>query len=191
MSRTLTEIAPITRDKRQAIMNGRCGGAGCPNAPAPAFGKPARTDLENCCWWGRGVIQTTGVCNFGKLNYFMGAGAKARGVHNVAFPNINFCNTPDAICTSVQYPELKWIAGLFYWINSVQTYQSGGWNYLEQLKAWVDAGMPNPGSDSGFIRAVSGIVKRGCHNPPCSSGALDKGSERAQNFQTVLAATRI
>ena len=30
-----------------------------------------RTDVEGCCWWGRGVIQTTGICNFGKLNYFL------------------------------------------------------------------------------------------------------------------------
>jgi len=30
-----------------------------------------RTDVEGCCWWGRGVIQTTGVCNFGKLNYYV------------------------------------------------------------------------------------------------------------------------
>ena len=37
-----------------------CGAAGCPNDPAPGFGKGERTDVENCCWWGRGVIQTTG-----------------------------------------------------------------------------------------------------------------------------------
>eukprot|EP00959_Pyramimonas_sp_CCMP1952_P234850 4906912-Pyramimonas_sp.AAC.1 len=34
-----------------------CSGAGCANAPAPNFGQPARTDVEGCCWWGRGVIQ--------------------------------------------------------------------------------------------------------------------------------------
>jgi len=37
-----------------------CNGNGCPNDPAPDYGKGARTDVENCCWWGRGVIQTTG-----------------------------------------------------------------------------------------------------------------------------------
>lgn len=26
-----------------------------------------RIDVEGCCWWGRGVIQTSGVCNFGML----------------------------------------------------------------------------------------------------------------------------
>ena len=50
-----------------------CDG-GCANAAKPelAVGGEARTDVEGCCWWGRGVIQTTGVCNFGKLNYFTG-----------------------------------------------------------------------------------------------------------------------
>lgn len=37
-----------------------CIEAGCPNKPATAFGRDARTDVEGCCWWGRGVIQTTG-----------------------------------------------------------------------------------------------------------------------------------
>eukprot|EP00808_Paulinella_micropora_P024650 g2587.t1 len=110
----------------------------------------------------------------------MGAAAAARGVPNVAFPDINFCKEPDAICTSTEHPELKWVAGLFYWINSVQTYDVGGWNYLKELKAWVDAGLPKLGSDSGFIHAVSGIVNRGCHNPPCGSGALDGGAARAK-----------
>ena len=72
----------------------QCGGAGCPNAPAPAFGKDSRTDVEGCCWWGRGVIQTTGVCNFGKLNYFLGARAAREGRTSM-FPSIDFCRDPE------------------------------------------------------------------------------------------------
>ena len=30
-----------------------------------------RTDVEGCCWWGRGVIQTSGVCNFGKVSWMI------------------------------------------------------------------------------------------------------------------------
>lgn len=37
-----------------------------------------------------------------------------------------------------------------------------------------------------FINAVSGIVNRGCHNPPCGTGALDGGPERAANFFDVV-----
>ena len=48
---------------------GQKGGAAVNDEPyANAAG---RTDVEGCCWWGRGVIQTTGICNFGKLNYFL------------------------------------------------------------------------------------------------------------------------
>jgi len=40
---------------------------GCANSFVPnlAVGDVARTDVEGCCWWGRGAIQTTGICNFG------------------------------------------------------------------------------------------------------------------------------
>ena len=49
------------------------------------------------------------------------------------------------------------IAGFFYWMKSVQTYDSG-WNYISNLKAFVSGGM----QDDSFIDAVSGIVNRGC-----------------------------
>ena len=31
-----------------------------------------RTDTEGCCYWGRGAIHTKGICNLGKLNYYLG-----------------------------------------------------------------------------------------------------------------------
>ena len=49
-----------------------------------------RTDVEGCCWWGRGVIQTSGVCNFGKLNWFLGAGAANDG-RPARYPEVDFC----------------------------------------------------------------------------------------------------
>ena len=81
---------------------GQKGGAF--NNDIPSANSGGRTDVEGCCWWGRGVIQTTvrncwniicliqfyvlsefcitylvsnvvilkGVCNFGKLNYYLG-----------------------------------------------------------------------------------------------------------------------
>eukprot|EP00854_Cymbomonas_tetramitiformis_P003643 gene3643-4578_t len=168
-----------------------CPNGGCPNYEAPLFGQEARTDVEGCCWWGRGVIQTTGVCNFGKLNYYLGARAANEGRPSL-FPDVNFCQDPEQICTTTKYPELKWIAGFFYWLESVQTYEQDGWNYLAELRRFVDDGFPNPGSDGGFIHGASGIVNRGCHNPPaCGTGTLDGGSDRAQNFQTILTVSPI
>lgn len=155
---------------------------------APYANSAGRTDVEGCCYWGRGVIQTTGVCNFGKLNYFLGERATLEG-RNALYPDINFCKRPDLICDPESgHPELKWVAGLFYWMESVQQYKVGDWSYLSNLRDFVDRGMPNPGDDTGFIHSVSGIVNRGCHNPPCASGDVHAGSERARNFKKVLEA---
>ena len=46
---------------------------------------------------------------------------------------------------------------MFYWIRSVQTYDSDdGWNYISNLKAFVQGGL----TDDSFIDGVSGIVNR-------------------------------
>lgn len=162
-----------------------CANGGCPNTPGLGSfaGIPARTDVEGCCWWGRGVIQTTGICNFGKFNWFMGKKAFDRD-GTALFPTIDFCKTPDAVCTSEAHPELKWIAGLFFWVQEVQTWNSDGFNYLEDLKAFVDGGM----TDDSFINAVSGIVNRGCPRATCPAGPVDGLSDRKKNFVTALEA---
>jgi hypothetical protein len=166
-----------------------CGASGCSNPPAPLFNQTGRTDVEGCCWWGRGVIQTTGVCNFGKLNYYMGARGHAEG-RKVLFPDINFCKNPEAICAPESPPQLKWIAGFFYWLNSVQSYvDKDGWRYMDKLKKWTDAGMKL--EDTSYIDACSGIVNRGCYNPPCGGNPLDGGKERAANFAAVLKAMKL
>jgi len=145
-----------------------------------------RDDVEGCCYWGRGVIQTTGVCNFGKLNYFLGKRAHDEG-RTAAYPDVDFCKRPDLICAGGA-PELKWIAGFFYWMESVQRYDAGGWDYFTELRKFVDGGMRDAEKDAGFIHGVSGIVNRGCHNPPCKTGALHEGGRRAEYFATVLEA---
>jgi len=162
-----------------------CTDDGCPNADAPLFGQPeGRTDVEGCCWWGRGVIQTTGVCNFGKLNFYMGKRASDEG-RSALFPSIDFCKAPGSICDPESPPELKWVAGFFYWLNSVQPYAADDWVYLDELQKWVDGGMST--SDTAFIDGASGIVNRGCHNPPnCGTGELHAADKRADNFKKVL-----
>merc|ERR1719352_2214138 len=72
-------------------------------------------------------------------------------------------------------------------MNSVQPYSSGGWTYLDELKKWVNNGMNT--ADTGFIDGASGIVNRGCHNPPnCGTGELHAGKERASHFKKVIKA---
>jgi len=158
---------------------GQTGGKALNDVPYP--NAAGRTDVEGCCWWGRGVIQTSGVCNFGKLNYFLGKRAADEG-RDSRYPNIDFCRDPEAICKSQEHKELKWIAGFFYWISEVQPYDNEGWNYIDELHNFVDGGMEG----DEFINAVSGIVNRGCHNPPCGTGELDGGPARAKNFYDVI-----
>jgi hypothetical protein len=164
-----------------------CVNGTCPGSDAPLFGKAeGRTDVEGCCWWGRGVIQTTGTCNFGKLNYYMGARAAREG-RDALFPGVDFCKNPGAICDGSGPPELKWVAGFFYWLNSVQPYSKSDWKYMDELTRWVDGGMNM--NDHSFIDGASGIVNRGCHNPPhCGTGELHAINERRQNFKAVLTA---
>lgn len=129
-----------------------------------------------CC-----LVKKQGVCNFGKLNYYLGKRAKDEGRES-RYPDINFCEQPNAICDSKEHKELKWIAGMFYWVESLQSYNVGGWDYTSELRKFVDGGLKG----NGFIDAVSGIVNRGCHNPPCAAGPVDGLSDRSSNFFKVL-----
>ena len=158
---------------------GQLGGSENNSAPAP--NKSGRTDVEGCCWWGRGVIQTSGVCNFGQLNYYLGKRASIEGRSSI-YPSIDFCANPESVCASTEFPELKWVAGYFYWIKIAQEYNIGGWNYMAKLRQFVDGGM----ADTSFIDSVSAIVNRGCALPPCPSGPVDGLADRAANFRKAL-----
>lgn len=84
------------------------------------------------------------------------------------------------ICSSTKHPELKWIAGLYYYISDVQPYNSPPWNYKQQLKAFVEGGFDI--ANNTFIDGVSSIVNRGSH----SAGGVDGMVDRRENFRTVL-----
>jgi predicted chitinase len=142
--------------------------------------------VQGCAWWGRGVIQTTGRCNFGLLNKYVGAGNS-----NNLYPNNNFCQDPESVCSDTAHPELKWIAGFFYWMKSVQDFTdsaNGNWNYKASLKAFVNGGF----TSRDFIDRVSGVVNRGCASATsCPSGAVDGLAERYNNFKIVLKAMNL
>lgn len=162
----------------------------------------AAKSLQGCGWWGRGVIQTTGRLNFGKLNHFLGRShvdpdnvnqvvegtLVAEAPENPLFADLDLCSNPELICSSEEHKEIKWIAGLFFWMNEVQGYNvdSGpyaSWNYFDELKGYVDGGMVG----NGFIDDISGIVNRGCPDASCPvSGAVDGIADRRTNFFKVL-----
>ncbi|MGR5237509.1 Ig-like domain-containing protein [Vibrio alfacsensis] len=161
----------------------------------------SQESVEGCGWWGRGVIQTTGRQNFGTLNHYLGRshvdpetiGKTIDGVTveappaNPLYAELDFCSNPGLICSSEENKEIKWIAGLFYWVTSVQAYNDEGgqyadWNYYNEIKKYVDNGM----SGSQFIDDVSGIVNRGCPDLTCSTGDVHNVKERRENFKLVL-----
>ncbi|WP_122036119.1 cellulose-binding domain-containing protein [Aliivibrio sp. EL58] len=161
----------------------------------------SQESVEGCGWWGRGVIQTTGRQNFGTLNHYLGRshvdpetiGTTIDGVMveappaNPLYAELDFCSNPGLICSSEENKEIKWIAGLFYWVTSVQAYndeggQYGDWNYYNELKKYVDSGLKG----TQFIDDVSGIVNRGCPDTTCSTGDVHNIKERQDNFKLVL-----
>jgi len=120
----------------------------CPNA---------ETEI-NLCWYGRGTIQTRGRCQYGKLNYYLGSKAAKDGRPS-RYPGIDFCSKPETVC-SIQYTEIEWITGLFQWIDRVQSYDAGGWSYIQRLNEFVAGGMV----DESFVYTVSAIVTQGSMN---------------------------
>jgi hypothetical protein len=141
----------------------------------PAGNRGSRSDLEGCCWWGRGVIQTKGICDIGKINHFLGKDAE-----NSPYPDLDFCEDPEALCSSTKYSELKWVAGMASWTMRVQSYNQNGWGFIPQLIKFVDGGMV----DESFIEALSGILIRGCHDDSC--GEIEPSYERTKNFKMIL-----
>ena len=141
-----------------------------------------RTDIEGCCYWGRGALMVRGICTLGKLNYYLGMGGLAGGgggnttttttttttANKPRYPTTDFCANPESICTGPQSREMRWVTSFFDWTDRVQSYDDSdgsGWSYMNELKKFVLGGM----IDDSFIHATSAILTKGCHSPPCSS----------------------
>jgi hypothetical protein len=94
------------------------------------------------------------------------------------------CDTNRVLENGLVYPELKWMVGIFEWIDRVQSYDNRptNWNYLTQLKLFVDRGA----QDIKFIDTVSSIVARGCDRDYCSTQPIPYLEERRRNFETLI-----
>ncbi|KAL7539291.1 hypothetical protein ACHAXR_009152 [Thalassiosira sp. AJA248-18] len=132
-------------------------------ANTPYSNDAGRADTEGCCWWGRGALLTRGVCNIGKLDYYLGKRGADLG-RSTLYPTTDFCQYPQATCASGKEFDLRWIVAFFEWSERIQRYEKNGWVYEDMLKEFVDSGM----SDDSFIDSVSRILARGCHPPECS-----------------------
>ncbi len=86
----------------------------------PFSNRAGRTNVESCCWWGRGSAQVSGVCMYGKLNYYIGARAREEGRRSM-FPDIDFCKRPQEICSGEYSTRLTWASGMVSWMENIQS----------------------------------------------------------------------
>ncbi|KAL7470586.1 hypothetical protein ACHAXS_010832 [Conticribra weissflogii] len=141
-----------------------------------------RTDVEGCCWWGRGVLLTRGRCTIGRLDYYLGKRATVEGFFS-RYPDINFCSAPDVVCNDVaRTRELRWVLGLFEWADRVQSYNDSGWNYMQELQKFYDDGMVG----DEFIFQVINIFTRGCHNGLCAENDIRFREKRRDYFRKII-----
>jgi hypothetical protein len=100
------------------------------------------------------------------------------------FPDVDFCFFPEASCTEdgEGSEEIKWITGMFEWVERIQSYSDSDWDYISNLQQFVDKGM----TDESFFESVISIFTRGCHLPDCSSIEVTLSDERKENFMLVL-----
>lgn len=141
--------------------------------------------------FGRGAIQTKGTCNLGKLNYYLGKGA-ADDKRESRYKDVDFCSNPEAICLDDRTMEMRWVVAMFEWTERIQTYNSNGWNYIEQLHKAAEGDLLNDlkFERNNFIDEVGGILEQGCTNPPCDTvetmHRLNWANERKANFRVAL-----
>jgi len=143
-----------------------------------------RTDVEGCCWWGRGSLSVKGTCILGKLNYHLGkAKADREGAENAMFSDIDLCLDPGQICTGLESISLRWISGMYHWMENVQKYNKNGFNYMDELTRYVNEDLV--GTD--FFAAVTRIHLLGCHEDGCSDRSITDMDDRLRSFEKVMA----
>jgi hypothetical protein len=126
-----------------------------------------REDVEGCCWWGRGMLHVSGICDIGRFNFIYGLPAFKDGRPSARY-NIDFCVHPEALCSDFTVPssafskfptiidtsDIRYLFALHYWMSNVQDFNWGFWNYREKLEHFDDDGM----IDDSFVDEFSDIV---------------------------------
>ena len=143
--------------------------------------------MQICFRWGRGcLLSVKGTCLLGKLNYHLGANkAKRDGKSSAMFPDVDFCLDPGQICAGLNSTKLRWVTGMYHWIDQVQHYNEDGFNYLEELDKYVDDNL----DDENFFKLATKIHLFGCHLDSClPKEKVPDMDARVRNFEKVLSA---
>jgi hypothetical protein len=125
---------------------------------------------------------TQGTCLYGKLNYHLGK-AKALRDGEAMFPNVDFCNDPGQVCAGLDSIPLRWISGMYHWMENVQKYDKGGFNYMNELVSYVNGNLKK----EEFFEGAANIHVLGCHKTDCSlSKSLTDMDARLRAFEMVM-----
>lgn len=164
-----------------------------------------RTDIEGCCWWGRGALHTPGTCAMGKFNFYFGAKA-ARDGRLSRYSAVDFCSNPQVVCSSNdrQSREMRWMLAMFNWVDRVQNYNNsddsgendddGGWNYIQRSVHFLENFSKSnfiDMDDTHFIDEIGSVLDQGCPNPPCdmrNPRLVHKAQNRKLNYVSVAKA---
>ena len=138
---------------------------------------------EGCCWWGRGVLLTRGICNMGRLNNYLGRNAAEQGYEN--FFDVDICFYPEIICEGEDTRELRWSVGYFEWADRVQTFQNTaeGISYMDALDTFVDSGFLDLNS---FIDIVGDALPFGCFESNCFDEEEQVKQDRRDHFTNLV-----
>ncbi|KAL3766856.1 hypothetical protein ACHAWO_002294 [Cyclotella atomus] len=128
----------------------------------PLANAVGRTDVEQCCWWGRGSARAAGVCLFGKLNYYL----------SDVFPGVDFCKNPSSVCSGSFSYTLMWITGMFVWVEYAQSDAL----YSDALDRFVQGET----TEQEVIDVISDLLDNGMNK-----------EHRLANFQLTLNALEI
>jgi len=154
-----------------------------------------RTDVEGCCWWGRGALHTPGTCAMGKFNFYFGAKA-AQDKRASRYPSVNFCVNPQVVCSSnsSQSKEMRWMLAIFDWVDRVQNYNTPSWNYIQRSVHFLENFSKSNFIDmdgTDFIDEIGSVLDQGCPNPPCdmrNPRLVYKAQNRKLNYVSVAKA---
>ena len=99
------------------------------------------------------------------------------------FPDVDFCHDPGQICAGQNSVPLRWISGMYHWMENVQKYDRDGFKYMDELTRYVNEDLL--GTD--FFDKVTKIHLRGCHEEGCSDISITDMDDRLRAFEKVMA----
>merc|ERR1719150_1046187 len=140
----------------------------CKPDPTPTPTDEGWASVENCCWWGRGSIQTTGPTNYGALQHDV--------LDKREGNTLDLCKDPELLCSK---DDLKWTAGVYYWVKQVQQASC----FVDSLVAYVkDYNMTATPSGTNsachpFAEGVGGVVNNGAWNAHAHGDHVDANNK--------------